>query len=176
MLWCLVLFTKLKLWLMHIWGADVLGQWQRVGRVMIGSFSASASWFHWGAPSSFRGASSSCSCKVPVFRQPMKGAWKLSITKLPSRPHPWESFSLSLFFSSFFSFNLASTHLSTHWSCSSCIWYRPWASCYVFSAFPVYFCYYWEQRYQFQRILHLLYTWFFLIKWHNFVSNQSWGL
>lgn len=74
----------------------------RVGRVMIGSFSASASWFHWGAPSSSSGASSSCSCKVPVFRQPMKGAWKLSITRLPSRPHPWESFSLSPFFFLFF--------------------------------------------------------------------------
>lgn len=70
----------------------------RVDRVMIGSFSASASWFHWGAPSSSSGASSSCSSKVPVFRQPMKGAWKLSITRLPSRPHPWESFSLSPFF------------------------------------------------------------------------------
>lgn len=63
--------------------------------VVIGSFPVSASWFCWGAPSSSSGASSSCSCKAPVFRQPMKGIWKLSIARLPFRPHPWESVSRS---------------------------------------------------------------------------------
>lgn len=57
--------------------------------------SVSTSGFRWGAPSSSSGAGSSCSCKAPVLRQTMKGVWKLSITRLPSRPHPWESFPVS---------------------------------------------------------------------------------
>lgn len=72
-----------------------LGWEQRVGKVVIGSCSVSASGFRWRAPRCSSGAGSSCSCKAPVFRHPMKGVWKLSIARLPSSPHPWESFPVS---------------------------------------------------------------------------------
>lgn len=76
------------------WGL-VFGAGKRVGGAVIGSCSVSASGFRWRAPSSSSGAGSSCSCKAPVLRQLMKGVWKLSITRLPSRPHPWDSFPVS---------------------------------------------------------------------------------
>lgn len=76
-------------------GGLCLRRVQRVGGVVIGSCYVSASGFRWKAPSSSSGAGSSCSYKAPVLRQPMKGVWKLSITRLPSRPHPWDSFPVS---------------------------------------------------------------------------------
>lgn len=88
------LCTKSRLRPIRI-GDWCLGRGQRVGGVVIGSCSLSTSGFRWRAPSSSSGAGSSCSCKAPVLRQPMKGVWKLSITRLPSRPHPWDSFPVS---------------------------------------------------------------------------------
>lgn len=128
---------KVKAEVYEDWGW-CLGRVQRVGGVVIGSCSVSASGFRWGAPSSSSGAGSSCSCKAPVLRQPMKGVWKLSITRLPSRPHPWDSFPVSP------SCCLASTRLSTHPSCRPSIWHPPWASCYVFLALPLCFSHHWE--------------------------------
>lgn len=92
MLWCLCAKTWLRS--MRI-GGWCLRRGQRVGGVMIGSCSVSASGIRSRAPSSSSGAGSSCSCKDSVLRQTMKGVWKLSITRLPSRPHPWESFPVS---------------------------------------------------------------------------------
>lgn len=77
-------------------GGWCLRRGQRVGGVVIGSCSVSASGFRSRALSSSSGAGSSCSCKAPVLRQTMKGVWKLSITRLLSRPHPWECFPVSL--------------------------------------------------------------------------------
>lgn len=92
-----------------------------VGGVLIGPCYVSASGFRWRAPSSSSGAGSSCSCKAPVLRQPMKGVWKLSIMGLPSRSPPMgllPSLPLSCFLAS-------STHLSTHPSCRCSIWHPP---------------------------------------------------
>lgn len=90
-----VCFICLCIKLLKIWGlvfgAGAESEWSG-DRVLLCLYFG----FCWRVPSSSSGAGSSCSCKAPVFRQPTKGVWKLSITRLSSHPHPWESFPVSL--------------------------------------------------------------------------------
>lgn len=146
---CLCAKTRLRSMKIGGW---CLRRGQRVGRVVIGSCSVSASGFRWRAPSSSSGAGSSCSCKAPVLRQTMKGVWKLSITRLPSRPHPWESFPVS---------PLVAwpplVYLPIHPA------FRPSGMpppsfCYVFLALPLYFSHHWETSPSLKWILHFLCT------------------
>lgn len=67
------------------------GNGEGTGRVMIGLLSAPPSWCRWGLARCSGGASSSCSCKVPVVSQPMKGTWKISMSR-PRNPSGLGSF------------------------------------------------------------------------------------
>lgn len=121
--------------------------WMSVGGAVIGSCSVSASGFR---SSSYSGAGSSCSCKAPVLRQTMKGVWKLSITRLLSRPHPWESFpvSLSLLLPGLHSFICLSVLPFVRLAC-------PPTFCCVFLARPLYRSQLWEYSLSLKWIQHI---------------------